>query len=340
MVWPIRQWSRKEYKMQITHRPRRNRQTGFLRELVAENNLTRSDLIMPLFFCEGKNIKQPIDSMPGQFRYSLDLLVEKCKELEDLGIKAVSLFPVIEESRKSSRALESINADGLNPRGILAVKKACPNLLVMADVALDPYSSDGHDGIVDTDSGKILNDETLEILAQQALVEAQAGADIIGPSDMMDGRVSVIRKTLDSHGKEDTLIMAYTAKYASSFYGPFREALDSAPKAGDKKTYQMDMRNSKEALRELRLDESEGADMVMVKPGIAYLDIIHQFSVNSELPVAAYNVSGEYAMVKAADAKGWIDGQSVMIEMLTSFKRAGADLILSYFSEEFARLER
>lgn len=325
--------------MQITHRPRRNRSSHLVRDLIAQSRLGVADLMMPLFFCEGSQVKQPITSMPGQFRYSIDNLVDKCRELEDLGIKAVSLFPVIEEKKKTSRALEAINSDGLNPRGIAAVKEACPNLLVMADVALDPYSSDGHDGLVDAQTSEILNDETLEILAQMALVEAEAGADIIGPSDMMDGRVSVIRKTLDSHGKHNTLIMSYTAKYASSFYGPFREALDSAPRAGDKKTYQMDYRNSQEAIRELKLDESEGADIVMVKPGISYLDIIQRFSDHTELPVAAYNVSGEYAMVKAAAEKGWIDGQAVMLEMLTSFKRAGADIILSYFTEEFARLE-
>ncbi|MAZ48074.1 MAG: porphobilinogen synthase [Halobacteriovoraceae bacterium] len=325
--------------MQITHRPRRNRSSHSVRDLIAQTRLGVEDLIMPLFFCEGTQVKQPITSMPGQFRYSIDNLVDKCRELEDLGVKAVSLFPVIEEKKKTSRALEAINSEGLNPRGIAAVKEACPDLLVMADVALDPYSSDGHDGFVDAQTGEILNDETLEILAQMALVEAQAGADIIGPSDMMDGRVSVIRKTLDSHGSHNTLIMSYTAKYASSFYGPFREALDSAPKAGDKKTYQMDFRNSQEAIRELKLDEREGADIVMVKPGLSYLDIIQRFSENTELPIAAYNVSGEYAMVKAAAEKGWIDGQEVMLEMLTSFKRAGADIILSYFTEEFARLE-
>ena len=324
--------------MQITHRPRRNRKSQKLRDLVAQTNLSVNDLMMPLFFCEGTNVKEPIESMPGQFRYSLDLLEEKCKELQDLGIKGVALFPVIEEKRKSPRALEAINLDGLNPRGIAAVKKACPELLVMADVALDPYSSDGHDGLVDSQTGEIINDETLEILAQMALVEAQAGADIIGPSDMMDGRVGVIRKTLDSHQRHNTLIMSYTAKYASSFYGPFRDALDSAPKAGDKKTYQMDYRNAAEAVRELRLDEEEGADIVMVKPGLSYLDIIHEFSQKSSLPIAAYNVSGEYAMVKAAAEKGWVDGEAIMVEMLTSFKRAGASIILSYFTEEFAKL--
>ncbi len=324
--------------MQISHRPRRNRLNANLRDLVAQNHLSTNDLLMPLFFCEGKDIADPIQSMPGQYRYSIDLMVEKCKELEQLGIKGVSLFPVIDDSLKTPRAEEAVNANGLNPRGIHAVKSACPNLIVMSDVALDPYSSDGHDGIVDKKSGEILNDETLEVLAQLALVEAQAGSDIIGPSDMMDGRVDLIRKTLDANNKKNVSIMSYTAKYASAFYGPFRDALDSAPKSGDKKTYQMDFRNSDEALRELKLDEAEGADIVMVKPGLSYLDIIQRFSENTSLPIAAYNVSGEYAMVKAAAQKGWIDAEAIMVEMLTSFKRAGADIILTYFAEEFAKL--
>ncbi len=275
--------------------------------------------------------------MPGQYRYSLDILIDKVKELEDLGIKSVSLFPCIPEGLKTLLAEESYNPEGLNQKAIRAVKAACPNMLVMSDVALDPYNSAGHDGIVDTNSGEILNDETLEVLAKMALAQAQAGSDIIGPSDMMDGRVGYIRKALEKASYKNTLVMAYTAKYASAFYGPFRDALDSAPKSGNKKTYQMNPANSREALRELKLDISESADIVMVKPGIAYLDIIAKVRAQTDLPVAAYNVSGEYAMVKAADQLGYIDGDAIMREMLIGFKRAGADLILSYFTEQMAK---
>jgi len=323
--------------MQIS-RPRRNRKNNSIRQMVAEYKVTVDDLIAPLFFTEGKDTKSEILSMPGQYRYSLDHLVKKVKELESLGIKCVSLFPAVDESLKTRDAKESYNPDGLNQRAIKEVKNACPDILVMTDIALDPYSSDGHDGLV-SDKGEILNDETLEVLGKMAMAQAQAGSDILGPSDMMDGRIGFIRELIESEGLYNTQIMAYTAKYASSFYGPFRDALDSAPKAGDKKTYQMDYANSTEALRELFLDESEGADIVMVKPGLCYLDIIQKLKMNTTLPVAAYNVSGEYAMVKAAAEKGWIDGEAIMVEMLTGFKRAGADIILSYFSEEFARLE-
>lgn len=323
--------------MQITSRPRRNRKSTGIRNLTAEARLSVDDLIMPLFFCEGDQVKDPITSMPGQFRYSIDLLTEKVKELEDLGIKAVSLFPAIEDKLKDPRALEAINPDGLNPRAIRAVKEVCPDMVVMSDIALDPYSSDGHDGIVDHKTGRILNDETLEVLAQMSLVAAKAGADILGPSDMMDGRVAVIRKTLDAYDQTDVSIMSYTAKYASGFYGPFRDALESAPKSGDKKTYQMDYRNHKEALREMMLDTGEGADILMVKPGISYLDIVKTFSDNSDLPIAVYNVSGEYSMIKAAAEKGWLDEKAVVWEMLTAFKRAGASIILTYFAEDIAR---
>jgi porphobilinogen synthase len=293
---------------------------------------------MPLFFTEGSNLKVEISSMPGQFRYSIDLLVEKVKQLSDIGIKCISIFPVVDDKLKTKDASESYNPNGLNQRAIIAVKKACPNMLVMTDIALDPYSSDGHDGLVSPETGEILNDETLDVLAKMALVQAQVGSDIVGPSDMMDGRVSAIRNVLDLNNFKQTSIMAYTAKYASSFYGPFRDALDSAPKSGDKKTYQMDYNNSREAIRELKLDEQEGADIVMVKPGLSYLDIIYQLKENTTLPVAAYNVSGEYAMVKAAEANNWIDGEAVMVETLSSFKRAGADIILSYFAEDMAML--
>ncbi len=322
--------------MQI--RPRRNRLTPALRDLVRENILTTNDLIAPLFVIEGKDELIPVDSMPGQFRMSIDLLVEKVRNLDKLGIRCVSLFPALDESKKDSKGSESLNPDGLFQRAIKEVKNACPDMLVMTDVALDPYSSDGHDGIVDPNTGEILNDETLEILAGMAINQAKAGSDIIGPSDMMDGRVGFIRKALDENGFKNKSIMSYTAKYCSAFYGPFRDALDSAPKSGDKKTYQMDYSNIREAIRETQLDESEGADILMVKPGLPYLDVIRAMRENTSLPIAVYNVSGEYAMVKAADEKGWINGEAVMMEMLTSFKRAGADMILTYFAEDAARL--
>lgn len=326
--------------MQIYNRPRRNRKNFNIRSLVQENIVTVNDLIAPLFFIEGKDEQIAIDSMPGQYRYSIDRLVKKIKELEALGIKCICLFPAVEESLKSSSAKEALNPDGLNQRAVRAVKEACPDITIMTDIALDPYSSDGHDGLVNKDTGEILNDETLEVLAAMAVTQANAGSDIVGPSDMMDGRVKTIRKALDASGHQNVSVMAYTAKYASSFYGPFRDALDSSPKAGDKKTYQMDYANSKEALRELYLDEDEGADIVMVKPGLSYLDIISKLKDNSHLPIAAYNVSGEYAMVKAAAEKGWLDEQAIMVEMLTSFKRAGADIILTYFAEDMAKTLR
>ncbi len=322
--------------MQIS-RPRRNRKTAALRSMVQENQLTVDDLIMPLFVIEGENKKVEIASMPGQYRFSIDLLEQKVLSLFALGIKCISLFPAVDESLKTSDAKEAYNPDGLNQRAVRAIKHVCPDMVVMTDIALDPYSSDGHDGIV-SETGEILNDETLEVLVKMALVQAQAGSDILGPSDMMDGRVFAIREALEENGLSNTSIMAYSAKYASSFYGPFRDALDSAPKAGDKKTYQMDFLNSREALRELEHDITEGADFVMVKPGLSYLDIIYQFKLHSTLPVVAYNVSGEYAMVKAAAEKGWIDGEKIMYETLCSFKRAGADLILTYFAEEMATL--
>lgn len=319
-------------------RPRRNRVNESLRSLVQENSLTTNDLIAPLFVIEGKGQKIPVASMPGHYRYSIDLLVEKVKELDRLGIKCVSLFPALDDSLKDSTATESYNNDGLFPRAIHAVKTALPNMLVMSDVALDPYSSDGHDGIVDSKTGEILNDQTLDILAKMSIIQANAGSDIIGPSDMMDGRVGFIRRALDEEGFVKTNIMSYTAKYASAFYGPFRDALDSAPKSGDKKTYQMNYANKREAVREMYLDEMEGADILMVKPGLAYLDVLAKLREKSNLPLAVYNVSGEYAMVKAAAEKGWIDGEAVMMESLMAFKRAGADMILSYFAEEAAQL--
>lgn len=324
--------------MWMKSRPRRLRRNSAIREMVKESQVQTSDLIAPLFFIEGENQKIAIESMPGQYRRSIDLLVEHVQYLYSLGIKCVAIFPAVDEKLKTPDAKEAINPQGLNQLAIKALKSACPDMLIMTDVALDPYNSDGHDGLVDKESGEILNDETLDVLAQMALVQAQAGSDIIGPSDMMDGRVERIRKVLDENGFQNTMIMSYTAKYASSFYGPFRDALDSAPKAGDKKTYQMDYRNSHEALREMRLDEAEGADILMVKPGLSYLDVIAKLKENSQLPIAVYNVSGEYAMVKAAAQNGWLDEKAIMIEMLSAFKRAGADIILSYFSEEMAKL--
>lgn len=322
----------------MLNRPRRNRINPAVRDLVRENLLTTADLIAPLFVIEGKDQLIPVESMPGQYRMSIDLMVEKVRTLQKMGIRCVSLFPALEDSLKDSKGTESLNPDGLFQRAIKEVKNACPDMLVMTDVALDPYSSDGHDGIVDPKTGEILNDETLEILAGMAVNQARAGSDIIGPSDMMDGRVSAIRTALDENGFKNTSIMSYTAKYCSSFYGPFRDALDSAPKSGDKKTYQMDFSNVREAIRETKLDEAEGADILMVKPGLPYLDVIRAMRENTTLPISVYNVSGEYAMVKAADEKGWIDGEAVMMEMLTSFKRAGADMILTYFAEDTARL--
>tara|TARA_R110000868_G_scaffold159516_18_gene388460 strand:- start:570 stop:1562 length:993 start_codon:yes stop_codon:yes gene_type:complete len=322
----------------LLQRPRRLRRSETIRSMVRENSITPDHLIAPLFVVAGKDQKIAINSMPGQFRFSVDLLAKECQQLFALGIKTVALFPAIDPSLKTSDALESVNPSGLYPDAIKAVKNAVPEMLVMTDVALDPYNSDGHDGLVDSKTGQILNDETLELLTKMAIMQASSGADIIGPSDMMDGRVGAIRDGLDSEGFIDTAIMSYTAKYASAFYGPFRDALDSAPKAGDKKTYQMDPANSREAIKEALLDESEGADFLMVKPGIAYLDIIQTLAHNSTLPIAAYNVSGEYAMVKAAAEKGWVDNDKIMLEMLMAFRRAGADVVLSYFAKEFAQL--
>jgi porphobilinogen synthase len=317
-------------------RPRRNRKSTAIRNLIRETHLSTHDFIAPLFVIEGNNLSEPIHSMPGVSRLSIDLLVKECKELYNLGIPCVSLFPAIDGKFKDPRASEAYNPNGLYQRAIKEVKNALPELLVMTDVALDPYSSDGHDGLVDPKTGEVLNDATLEVLAKMSIVQARAGSDILGPSDMMDGRIGFIRDALDEENLTNTAIMSYAAKYASAFYGPFRDALNSAPKFGDKKTYQMDYANVREALREAYLDESEGADILMVKPGLPYLDVIKTIRDNTTLPMAAYNVSGEYAMVKAAAEKGWIDGEKVMIEMLWSFKRAGADMILTYFAKEAA----
>lgn len=317
-------------------RPRRNRRNEAVRRLIRENAITTSDLIAPLFVKDGSNLREPIHSMPGIFRYSIDELVKESRELFRLGVPCVCLFPAIDDKFKDPKAREATNANGLYQKAIKEIKNAVPELLIMTDIALDPYSSDGHDGLVDPKTGEILNDETLEILAEMSIVQARAGADIVGPSDMMDGRVAAIREALDEENFSNVAIMSYTAKYASAFYGPFRDALNSAPKKGDKKSYQMDYANSREALREAYLDEEEGADILMVKPGLPYLDVIKLLKENTTLPIAAYNVSGEYAMVKAAAQNGWVDGEKVMMEMLTGFKRAGADMILTYFAKEAA----
>ncbi len=277
--------------------------------------------------------------MPGSYRYTLDLLLKEVNEAWELGIPAIALFPLVAEEKKDNAGTESYNPEGLIQRTVRAIKQAIPEIMIITDIALDPFSSKGHDGIV-SEEGEILNDETVEVLVKQAISHAQAGADIVAPSDMMDGRIGAIRQGLDEAGYTQVAILAYTAKYASAYYGPFRDALDSAPKFGDKKTYQMNPANSREALTELALDEAEGADIVMVKPALAYLDIIHLLRSATDLPVAAYNVSGEYAMIKAAGKMGWIDEKKVMLETLTSIKRAGADLILTYFAKEVALILR
>lgn len=313
-------------------RPRRNRQSPSLRALLSETTLAPADFILPLFLCEGDSQQQPIGALPGVNRYSADLAITKVKTCVAQGIKAFALFPAISADKKDPLARESTNPDGLLPQSIAKIKSAVPEALLITDVAMDPYSSDGHDGIVV--NGKIINDESLEVLAAMAVAQAKAGADIVAPSDMMDGRVGFIRRALDDAGFKDVGILAYTAKYASAFYGPFREALDSAPKHGDKKTYQMDPANRREALREAELDTREGADMLMVKPALSYLDVISDLKQNTHLPIAAYQVSGEYAMIKAAAERGWLNERAAFVETLTSIKRAGADIILSYYADE------
>jgi porphobilinogen synthase len=325
--------------LNLVQRPRRLRRTDALRRMVQETHLTANDLIYPLFVMEGENQKVEVSSMPGSYRYTLDLLLKEVNEAWELGIPAIALFPLVAEEKKDNAGTESYNPDGLIQRSVRAIKQAIPDIMIITDIALDPFSSKGHDGIV-SDEGEILNDETVEVLVKQALSHAEAGADIVAPSDMMDGRIGAIREGLDEAGYIEVGILAYTAKYASAYYGPFRDALDSAPKFGDKKTYQMNPANAREALTELALDESEGADIVMVKPALAYLDIIHLLRSATDLPVAAYNVSGEYAMIKAAGQMGWIDEKKVMLETLTSIKRAGADLILTYFAKEVALILR
>ena len=321
----------------MLNRPRRNRSSAAIRTMVEENRLSVKDLLFPLFVMDGSATKTEIKSMPGIYRYTTDLLLKEIEACLNLGITSYALFPQVAEDRKDTLATESHRKGSLYLEAIHAVTSRFPEISMLTDVAMDPYSSDGHDGIVR--GGEILNDETLEVLAKMAVAQAQAGSKLIGPSDMMDGRVGYIRESLDDAGFTNVGIMAYSAKYASAFYGPFRDALESAPKFGDKKTYQMNTANSREALREAELDELEGADFLMVKPALAYLDIISLLRDNTNLPIAAYNVSGEYAMVKAAAANGWIDGEKAMLESLLSMKRAGAQVILTYFAKEFAQLK-
>ena len=321
----------------MNQRPRRNRKSIGIREMVSETNLKIESLIYPLFIVDGKNMKIPINSMPNCFRWSLDLLIKEIEICGELGIKNFVIFPAVEDSLKDKTATYSYSSANFYLKAINTIKNKFPDFTLMSDVAMDPYSSDGHDGLVI--KGEIDNDQSLPILCKMALSQAEAGIDIIGPSDMMDGIIGAIREVLDDNNFKNTSIMSYTAKYASAFYGPFRDALDSAPKYGDKKTYQMDPRNKKESLIEAELDELEGADILMIKPALSYLDVIQTIKENTNLPVSAYNVSGEYAMVHAAAEKGWLDYDQTFIEVLTSIKRAGADIILTYFAKDFANLK-
>jgi len=322
----------------LTHRPRRLRKQKFNRSLVRENALSASDLIYPLFVIEGENKREAIESMPGIERVSVDQLLVEAKEIIDLKIQAIALFPVISSDKKTEEAGESYNPDGLVQRAVRSLKRNFPELAVITDVALDPFTSHGQDGLIDSD-GYVLNDETVDVLIKQSLSHAEAGADIIAPSDMMDGRIGAIRKALEESGFIHTNILSYSAKYASSFYGPFREAVGSSGNLGksDKKTYQMDPGNSNEALREVELDISEGADMVMIKPGLPYLDIVSNVKQTFGVPTFAYHVSGEYAMLKAASQNNWIEEKSTVLETLLCFKRAGADAILTYYAKDAAK---
>jgi porphobilinogen synthase len=322
-------------------RNRRLRTTESIRRLVRETIITPDDFLVPLFVVEGKNVKDEITSMPNYYRLSLDNLEKEVKELWNMGLCAVLLFVKVPDNLKDNKGSEALNPNGLMQLAIKKVKNACPEMLVMTDVALDPYSSYGHDGIVA--NGQILNDETAEVLAEMSVSHAEAGADFVAPSDMMDGRILMIREALEEEGFINTGIMSYSAKYASSFYGPFRDALDSAPVdiknvPKDKKTYQMDFTNRFEAIRETQMDIDEGADIVMVKPGIAYLDIVREIRNEVDVPVAVYQVSGEYAMLKAAAEKGWLDHDAVMMEQLLAIKRAGANIIASYFAKDVVRI--
>ena len=322
----------------LTHRPRRLRKQKFNRSLVRENALSASDLIYPLFVIEGENKREAIESMPGIERVSVDQLLVEAKEIIDLKIQAIALFPVISSDKKTEEAGESYNPDGLVQRAVRSLKRKFPELAVITDVALDPFTSHGQDGLIDSD-GYVLNDETVDVLIKQSLSHAEAGADIIAPSDMMDGRIGAIRNALEESGYIHTNILSYSAKYASSFYGPFREAVGSSGNLGksDKKTYQMDPGNSNEAIREVELDISEGADMVMIKPGLPYLDIVSNVKQTFGVPTFAYHVSGEYAMLKAASQNNWIEEKSTVLETLLCFKRAGADAILTYYAKDAAK---
>jgi porphobilinogen synthase len=325
-------------RLLLTHRPRRLRQSPRLRSLVEETTLRTTDLIWPLFIIEGEKTKTDIAAMPGVERLTIDLAIKAAEEAAKYGIPALALFPNIDPSKRNEQASEATNPNNLICRALKAIKQAVPEIGLIADVALDPYTSHGHDGLID-EHGHILNDKTVAILREQARVQAEAGADIIAPSDMMDGRIGAIREHLDEHNLEQTLIMAYAAKYASSFYGPFRDAVGTNKTLkGDKRTYQMNPANTDEAIREVELDLSEGADMVMVKPGLPYLDILHRVKTAFAQPTFAYQVSGEYSMIKAAAAAGYIDEQAAMMETLLAFKRAGADGILSYFALDAAKI--
>ena len=322
----------------MLQRPRRNRQSAAIRGMVEETQLSPNHLILPLFLEDGTGIKNEIASLPGTFRWSLDLLLKEMEECMQLGLHNFILFPAVAEALKDKTATYSYSKENFYLKAATAIKKEFPECSLTSDVAMDPYSSDGHDGLVE--DGKILNDPTLPILAKMAVAQAEAGFDLIGPSDMMDGRVMAIRKALDEAGFTETGIMSYTAKYASAFYGPFRDALDSAPKAGDKKTYQMNPANKRVALTEAALDTAEGADFLMVKPALNYLDVIHLLRENSHLPIAAYHVSGECAMLLAACRNGWLEYEKAMPETLLSIRRAGADAILTYFAKDFAKLAK
>lgn len=322
----------------MQQRPRRNRRTEAIRGMVRETRVHTDQLIYPLFLINDANAKEAINALPGQYRFGLNHLLKEIEESLNLGLSSFVLFPGVSDELKDKTASYSYAEENFYLHAIRAVKERFPEACLMSDVAMDPYSADGHDGFVQ--DGKILNDETLPILNKMAIAQAQAGIDILGPSDMMDGRVASLRDALDGKGFEEVAIMSYTAKYASAFYGPFREALDSAPKAGDKKTYQMDPANRREALREAALDMDEGADYLMVKPALCYLDIISDLKANCDVPISAYNVSGEYAMLKAAAERGWINYEQAMPEMLTSIVRAGADIVLTYFAKEFAQMQK
>ena len=319
-------------------RPRRNRKNAAIRDMVQETQLGIDNLIYPVFLKDGKKVKEDIPSLPNIYRWSIDLLLSEIEECLSLSIRVFDIFPAVDDRLKDKMATLSYDPNNFYLKAIREIKSKFPEAVLMSDVALDPYSSDGHDGLVE--NGKIVNDKTLPILAKMSVAQAEAGIDIIGPSDMMDGRVGVIREALDEHGFSETSIMSYTAKYASSFYGPFRDALNSTPKSGDKKTYQMNPANKMEAIVEAGLDIEEGADMIMVKPALCYLDVIHLLKEHYPIPVTAYNVSGEYAMVHAASRNGWLDYNAAVYEMLLSIRRAGAEGILTYFAKDFAQMIR